>query len=85
MGGLINDCSEKGGRKGGLKRDSGNKKAKVLLECIEKKEKLLQVHYHKLSYITISAAMGINFAEKLRILYCCCSFPNPLCLSLSVH
>jgi hypothetical protein len=29
--------------------------------------------------------MGHKFYVKLRILYCCCSSPTPLCLSLSVH
>jgi hypothetical protein len=36
--GLINDCSERGGMEGGQKRELRTKKAKLLLECTEKKK-----------------------------------------------
>jgi hypothetical protein len=41
-GNLINDCSDRGRREAGQKRELGSKKAKPLLECTGKKQ--LQVN-----------------------------------------
>jgi hypothetical protein len=37
--GLVNECSERGGKEEGQKRELGSKRAKVLLECTEKTKK----------------------------------------------
>jgi hypothetical protein len=38
-GSLVNACNERGGREVGQKKELGSKKAKLLLECTNKKER----------------------------------------------